>query len=234
METMIDALLAESARDGRSFNLTLSDVGQLFGRPLDDLWREYSETRGFTEVHQVLLRLGHGYGTLNDYLNRAAAEGIVSDRIDATDSLGRSALSWAVEHGWAYAAETLIRFGANVHQRTRSIYGGLPMLHVALAGPTSGNLGAAFLDIVKMLILAGANVNATDHEGWTPLHIAASWNSYAAIRTLLEYSSQSLNWDAVTSSGQSASQIAAESGGDEALIELLDSRELHWPRAGAP
>ncbi|KAK1767901.1 ankyrin repeat-containing domain protein [Phialemonium atrogriseum] len=226
METMIDALLAESAMRGQHFYSALREVGQLFGKAFVDLWREYRDTRGFTELHEVLLGINYDRGNLDDYLNYAAAEGTILDLLDATDSFGRSALSWAIEHGWTDAAATLIRFGANVNQRMRS---GLPMLHLALAGPASGQLDTAFLDIVKVLLLAGADANAIDHEGWTPLHVAASWNSYAAVSTLIEHAGQDLNWNAATSDGKSAAQLAADSGGDAAFIELLASHEQHGP-----
>lgn len=69
------------------------------------------------------------------------------------------------------------------------------MLRLALAGPASERLDTAFLDITKMLLLAGVDVNAVDHEGWAPLHIAASWKTYSSVGTLLEYHSQTLNWN---------------------------------------
>lgn len=34
------------------------------------------------------------------------------------------------------------------------------------------------IETVRLLLIAGANVNAIDHEGWTPLHIAASWSLF--------------------------------------------------------
>jgi ankyrin repeat protein len=100
------------------------------------------------------------------------------------------------------------------------------MLHLALAGPNSGERGTAFLNIVQQLLLAGADVNAVDHEGWTALHIAASWKDYKAVRILLDFASQRLRWSAVTIKNESASQLAANDGADGALVELLVSHEF--------
>ena len=224
METMIEAVLVDSAMNGQPFHPGLLAVAQLFAKPLDDLWEEYQQSRGFSELHEVLLRIKPGSATLGDYLNRGG-EGTVLDLIDATDALGRSALSWAIEHGWVDAVATLIRFGADVHQKRRLTDDGMSMLHLALAGPDSGRRGTAFSDIVKHLILVGADVNTVDREGWTPLHIVASWKDYKTISTLLEFAGQSLDWSAVTNSGESASQLAANGGGDGTLIQLLLSYE---------
>jgi len=82
------------------------------------------------------------------------------------------------------------------------------MLHLALAGP-GGRLDIAFLEIDKLLLLAGADVNAVDDEGLTPLHVAASWNASVAVCVLREYAHHNLHWDAFTNYGKSAAQLAA-------------------------
>jgi ankyrin repeat protein len=217
---MIEVVLVDSAMNGQPFSPGLFAVAQLFAKPPNAIWEEYQQSRGFSELHEVLLCIKPGSGTLSHYLNRPM-EGTTLDLIDATDALGRSALSWAVEYGWVEAVVSLIKLGANVHQKRRSVDGGLSMLHLALAGPDSGQRGTAFLDIVKHLLLAGADVNAVDSEGWTPLHVAASWKNYEAISTLIEFAGQRLDRSAVTSSDESAAQLAANGGGDGSLVELL-------------
>ena len=39
---------------------------------------------------------------------------------------------------------------------------------------------------LRILIRAGANVNAVDNDGWTPLHAAAHWNKHHVIQYLIE------------------------------------------------
>jgi ankyrin repeat protein len=227
---MIEAVLADSmsaVHTRRRFPLSgLSAIARLFAKPLDDLWTEYRESRGFTELHEVLLGIKCDCRTLDDYLTCIARQRAISDLIDRTDASGRSALSWAVEHDCVNAVATLIKFGANVNQHRQSANGSLPMLHLALAGPNSGERGKAFLGIVQQLLVAGANVNAVDNEGWTALHIAASWKDYRAVRTLLECAGQRIHWSALTNSHKSASQLAGDGGGDRALVELLVSHEF--------
>jgi ankyrin repeat protein len=145
--------------------------------------------------------------------------------IDIPDSFGRSALSWAVEYGWVDAVSTLIRFGADVNQQRLPLHAGLglPMLHLALAGPNFGKGGTAYLDIVRQLLIAGADVNAVDHEGWTALHIAASWKDHKAVGILAQFAGQRLCWSALTNSNESASQLA---GGDGSFVELVVSHEI--------
>ena len=60
-----------------------------------------------------------------------------------------------------------------VHQRT-----GATALHVAAA--------KGYLDVIELLIRAGANVNAIDNDGWTPLHAAAHWDKHDIIAFLID------------------------------------------------
>jgi ankyrin repeat protein len=63
----------------------------------------------------------------------------------------------------------------------------------------------------------GADVNARDHDGWTPLHSAAISRSVQAVRLLLEHGAD-VNacdrWD------QTPTEIAMQFGGQE-VVELL-------------
>jgi protein phosphatase 1 regulatory subunit 12A len=62
---------------------------------------------------------------------------------------------------------------AIVHTRT-----GATALHVAAA--------KGYLDVIDLLIRAGANINSTDNDGWTPLHAAAHWDKHDVINYLIE------------------------------------------------
>lgn len=40
--------------------------------------------------------------------------------------------------------------------------------------------------VMKLLLQSGANVNAVDKDGWTPLHAAAHWEQEEACKILVE------------------------------------------------
>lgn len=186
------------------FELSLLDkLVCIFRKPVSELWLDYNVTRGFTKLHEVLLRIDVET-TLTSYLDLVVAEGNASVILDAKDCLGRSALDLAVEHGWVSAAATLLDYGADINQRRR---GGLTMLHLALAGPSCGQASFAFSKMIELLLRRGADVNARDWEGWTPLHIAASWRSADSVQRIAEHAGQYLDWEARTSQGQTAVQL---------------------------
>lgn len=170
---MLDALLAESTSMGRvHFEMVLCDISRIFGISCIDLWEEYREGRGFTELHRILLHLDDR--TLDAYLEDKIAPNTLSSIIDTPDGLGRSALYWAVEHCLDMAVPVLINSGADVNRRSRlplSMAPSLPLLHLALAGPASSQRNAKYLQIIRFLLHGGADVNTVDHEGWTPLHV---------------------------------------------------------------
>ncbi|KAH8747948.1 ankyrin repeat-containing domain protein, partial [Diaporthe sp. PMI_573] len=171
VDTMIDLILVESAMRGQYSEPFLSELSVLFGMPCNDMWTTYISSRGFTDLHNVLLRIDT-QKPLEVYLTEQVAKNQDPAILDARDLTGRTALDWAVEHGWLCAARALVLHGADVNQRRER---GLSMLHLALAGPMSEDPCGSFLGIVNMLLAMGADANATDDEGWTPLHIAASW-----------------------------------------------------------
>lgn len=76
-------------------------------------------------------------------------------------------------------AELLLQHGADVNQLTGA-YPCLSLLHAMSSNPSK-------LSALKLLIKYGANVNAIDDTGRTPLHEAASTLNIAAIRVLLEH-----------------------------------------------
>ena len=95
----------------------------------------------------------------------------------------------------------------------------MPLLHLLLAGPT--NDPQSLLQILDALVVASADVMSTEHNGWTPLHIAASWNILCVSQKLLEADYRSELIAARTDFGQSAFDLACDANGDYALLMLL-------------
>jgi protein phosphatase 1 regulatory subunit 12A len=64
------------------------------------------------------------------------------------------------------------------------------------------------MTVVKLLVEAGADVNSRDHEGWTPFHVAASWNNYDGVRRLQEVAM--IDYAATTWTGESALDLSGD------------------------
>lgn len=213
---MIDTLRIESITNCRSFDSGVTEIGQLFGKSANDLLETYRDIRGFTPIHEAMFSEDR-----ETSLKQALAMG---NTIDDPDKSGRTALAWAVEYGFQPAVQTLLDFGANANQRRLSSYTNTSLVHIALAGPSRGKRDAVYLNIAGMLLGHGADVNSRDHEGWTPLHIAASWKSHGAMGVLERHDRGILEWGAVTDEGQSSIDLVNEAGGDSLLQDLVMSK----------
>ncbi|PKX96925.1 ankyrin repeat domain-containing protein, partial [Aspergillus novofumigatus IBT 16806] len=185
------------------------------------LLSDFVESREFTTLHKVLLGLQRRFRTLEDYLGSFGQAKLLPAIIDAPDSCGRTALAWAVEYGWAGAVESLLRYGANPHQLRQSLQGKSPLLHLIIADSAFQSSNDGFLRVVRLLLREGVDVNAVDHEGWTPLHVAASWNHYGVIQELALFGSNKLDWDSMTDDNQSAMDLSLGAGFDEGVRRLL-------------
>ena len=74
-------------------------------------------------------------------------------------------------------------------------------------------------EIAKMLVRAGADANARQRHGWTPLHGAADSGDRELVELLLEHGADP---DAKHQEGKSALDIAREKGHAE-IIETLEA-----------
>ena len=98
--------------------------------------------------------------------------------------------------------------------------GGNSALWFACQGPTCG------LDVAKLLVEAGANVNLACEHGRTPLHIATAWGQLKVVQFLVEAGARA---DCVNSLGQTPLEMARESqrvpkAQIEAAVDWLSAR----------
>lgn len=230
MEKMIDGTLMSSAMQKQaSFGYQASDfehVTRLFGGSYYDILKEYQMDRGFTTLHEVLLGIDCTKGSLNDYLISLGQVTLPSDVIDAPDACGRTALAWAVEYGWPEVVKPLLSFGSDPRQSRPTIHGKSPLLHIVIAGPASQGSDSKSIEVVKLLLRAGVDVNDVDHEGWTALHVAASWNLYDVILELVKFGAPTLDWDALTDDNQSALELSLGAGPNEKVQQLLQTHTI--------
>jgi len=145
---------------------------QLFGD------RECLEEMGFTTIHRIILGLKQL--SLEDYISQNA------ECINATDSHGRTALSWAAQRGMVGAVETLLRFGANPNLCTTR--GHSPLMYAAEAREPG---------CLRPLLDHGADVTQCDIEGQTALHYAAGHRGDLAFYRPLIEADADPNWKTI-------------------------------------
>jgi ankyrin repeat protein len=145
-----------------------------------------------------------------DKVKRLAAEG-KSVNGESYDVF--TPLMWAASRGHELVALTLMELGANPNLRSS-------IGHSALMEAARG----CHLDVVKLLVKHGADVNAADIRrkgGYTPLMYAAAQGCPGMCEYLLSHGA---NIAATDWSGNTAAQIAA-SHGDLPLSRWLSSQE---------
>ncbi|XP_077401160.1 protein phosphatase 1 regulatory subunit 12A isoform X4 [Vanacampus margaritifer] len=79
----------------------------------------------------------------------------------------------------------------------------------AKSGGTALHVAAAkgYVEVLKLLIQAGYDVNIKDYDGWTPLHAAAHWGKEEACRILVE---NLCEMDVINKMGQTPFDVSDE------------------------
>ena len=175
---------------------------------------------GQDDVRELLLSRG-----LSLDVFEAAAAGVrdtVAARIKEDGSLvlafspdGFTPLHLAAFFGRIPVVELLLSLGAPVNEVSRNP-SELRPLHSAVAHRQP----QVALEISRALIAAGADVNATQHGGWTPLHAAALHGNLPLVRLLLEAGAKPA---AKNDTGQTSADLARTKNHKE-VIALLAQR----------
>jgi ankyrin repeat protein len=142
-----------------------------------------------------------------------AVKRLVRDRgrlIDTHSPDGFTPLTLACFFGHAEVAEHLVDQGANVNLAATNQMAVAP-IHAASA--------ARRVDLVRMLINSGADVNARQQQGFVPLHAAAQQGDEAMAKLLLDHGA---DLNAHCDSGQCALDFAMLQG-HSAMVALLES-----------
>ena len=74
------------------------------------------------------------------------------------------------------------------------------------------------LDCMRLLLDRGADVNAVDHRGYTPLHGAAQFGNLEGLRLLLERGGD----PNVAAEGEITPKMLAKMKGQDEFVALLD------------
>jgi ankyrin repeat protein len=123
---------------------------------------------------------------------------------------GFTALHFAAFFGKPEAARILLEHGASVDVYTRNPFANQP-LHAAAAG--------RHIEVCRILLAAGADVNATQHGGFTPLHEAADHGDVEMSELFL---SAGADPTATTDEGKTPPDIAAAAGHVDLASRIRD------------
>lgn len=192
------------------------------------IYPEVKDARTNEGVSSLMLSLYYGHQDITEYLLahkqnldifEASALGklgqVVSlidaqpNRVNQFSPDGFTPLGLAAFFGQPEVVKALLERGANVNLAANNAQRVAP-LHSAVAGRQ--------MNIVEMLLQAGADVNAVQEGGFTPLHGAVENSMVEMIALLLTFGADR---ELVTSQGKTASDMAREKDQAE-LLALLN------------
>ena len=169
---------------------------------------DYLESQGFTTLHKIVLEIDKR--DLKEYLQVCSRS-----EINRVDQMGQTALYWAAARADLGAVQSLVEMCADPHIPNKyqngalhraALTGSLEVVRFLLqAGvKADGNpqpsqttplhfmiIATTFekepnIECMKLLMEAGANVNAQDWQGTAPIVHASQWNLPLTLRLLLD------------------------------------------------
>jgi ankyrin repeat protein len=158
--------LAAAKGDGMAVDILLSEA--LVLQNLNG-FKTYSD--GFSPL-MAAARAGHA-----DVVEKMLAAGADPNLVD---NKNRNSLFIAVESGHPDIARMLIKYGADVARTPHSLPDAIPVAHFALCSDR-------YLEILSILYMAGADLNAVDGNGQTAMHRAVDMSDEKKVNVLLSF-----------------------------------------------
>ena len=190
----------------------LVDVARISDECSADLIEDYISERKFTPLHEALLGIDKSHGKLAEYL-ASLDEVSRTHMIDVANARGRTPLAWAVEFGCPEVVELLIEYGSDPHQLRQSVQGTTPLLHLVIAGPAAQDstyqFGVRSVEVIRILLKHGVEINAVDYKDWIGLHVLASCGLLDMIEQLASHRRSKAGL-AVTNDGETKSNCAVK------------------------